>query len=75
MLEICSNVKNNYAPKSSDTNFSVVPAKLPDGNVNEIYGYPAIAGHAIGATGGNPPSQNNRLHNADSFAFLASGMC
>jgi hypothetical protein len=52
----------------------LVPAALPDGNINELYGYSAIAGHAIGETGGSPPTANNRQHNADSFAFLASGM-
>lgn len=50
------------------------PAALPDGDIGELYGYKNIAGHAPGATGGNPPTANNRQHNADSFAFLASGM-
>jgi len=50
------------------------PAALPDGNIGEVYGYEKISGHAPGATGGSPPSVNNRQHNADSFAFLASGM-
>lgn len=49
-----------------------VPASLPDSKA-EIYGYVAIAGHNIGEAGGNPPSRNDRLHNADSFAFLAMG--
>ncbi|KAI8939365.1 hypothetical protein NX059_003150 [Plenodomus lindquistii] len=48
------------------------PAVLPDGNIGELYGYQNIAGHAPGATGGNPPTANNRQHNADSFAFVAS---
>ncbi|KAK3207700.1 hypothetical protein GRF29_96g78560 [Pseudopithomyces chartarum] len=47
-----------------------IPASLPDSKA-EIYGYVAIAGHNIGEVGGNPPSRNDRLHNADSFAFLA----
>ncbi|KAI4664989.1 uncharacterized protein J4E79_003288 [Alternaria viburni] len=53
-------------------NLQQCPAALPDGNIGEVYGYEKIAGHAPGATGGSPPSVNNRQHNADSFAFLAS---
>lgn len=53
---------------------TIGPAALPDGNIGELYGYQNIAGHAPGATGGNSPTPNNRKHNADSFAFLASGM-
>ncbi len=38
------------------------------------YGYERIAGRPVGqAGGGNPPSANNRQHNADSFALLACG--
>lgn len=50
------------------------PAELPDGPIGELYGYQNIAGHKPGDTGGSPPTANNRQHNADSFAFLASGM-
>jgi hypothetical protein len=53
---------------------AIGPAALPDGHIGELYGYQNIAGHALGDTGGTPPTVNNRQHNADSFAFLASGM-
>lgn len=37
------------------------------------YSYEYITGHAIGATGANGPSANDRQHNTDSYALLASG--
>jgi hypothetical protein len=62
------------ASRYGELTSAIGPAALPDGNIGELYGYQNIVGHAPGATGGNPPTANNRQHNADSFAFLASGM-
>lgn len=71
-LQQCKNlhlVTSRYGELTS----TIGPAALPDGNIGELYGYQNIVGHAPGATGGRPATANNRRHNADSFAFLASG--
>ncbi|KAF2791922.1 hypothetical protein K505DRAFT_376414 [Melanomma pulvis-pyrius CBS 109.77] len=38
---------------------------------HELYGYKEITGNAVGQTGASGPASLVRLHNADSYAFLA----
>jgi hypothetical protein len=74
MSPITNNVSSIFVVAGFEyvTNKPAVPVN-PGGKA-ELYGYKEITGNAVGSTGARGPSSLIRLHNADSYAYLACGM-